>query len=48
MLAARLAGIRIIQLMPIELETDRPTIMLKRRLEKGIVRRYQARQEDMG
>lgn len=47
-LAARLAGIRIIQLMPIELETDRPTIMFKRRLEKGIVRRYRARQEDMG
>ena len=39
-LGAHLAGIKIIQVMPMELEYDRPTIMLKRKLEKGFTRRY--------
>lgn len=41
---ANLARVRIIQLMPIELEVNRPTIMFKRKLEKGIVRRYREKQ----
>lgn len=43
-LAARLAGVRIIQVMPIELEVRRPTIQLKRYFERGIVRRYRRKQ----
>lgn len=39
-LGAHLAHVKIIQLMPIELEYDRPTIMFKRKLEKGFNKRY--------
>lgn len=39
-IGAHLAGVKVIQLMPIELEVNRPTIMLKRKLEKGLNKRY--------
>ncbi len=39
-LGSKLAGVKMLLLMPIELETNRPTIMLKRHFEKGILRRF--------
>lgn len=39
-LGAKLAGIGVIQLLPIELEKGKPTLALKRALEKKILRRY--------
>lgn len=42
-LGARLSGIRSIQLMPIELEREKPFLMFKRGLEKRIVARYKRR-----
>ncbi len=39
-IGAHLAGIKIIQVLPIELEYNRPTIMLKRKLEKPLVAHY--------
>ena len=39
-LGAHFAGIKVIQLMPIELETYKPTIMFKRKLEKPLVKHY--------
>ena len=39
-LGAKLAGVGVIQLLPIELETGKPTLALKRALEKKILRRY--------
>ncbi len=39
-LGSKLAGVKMLLLMPIELERDRPTIMLKRHFEKGILRRF--------
>ena len=45
-LGANLAGIRSVQVMPIELETDNAFFMFKRRLERGIVRRYRRKREE--
>lgn len=39
-LGSKLAGVKMLLVMPIELETGRPTILFRRRLEKGIVRRF--------
>lgn len=44
-LGARLAGVRCVQLMPIQLELDKPFLMFKRRLEKPILARYKKRRE---
>ncbi|MBP5303453.1 MAG: YqeG family HAD IIIA-type phosphatase [Clostridia bacterium] len=37
---AHIARVKVIQVMPIELETNRPSIMFKRKLEKRFNRRY--------
>ncbi len=39
-LGARLCGIPCIQLLPIQLETNKPLMLYKRRLENGILKRY--------
>ena len=39
-LGSKLAGVKMLLLMPIELEYNRPTILFRRRFEKGIVRRF--------
>ncbi len=45
-LGARLCGIRVCQLMPIEVE--KKGFRLRRHFEKGILRRYQQKQEKRG
>ena len=45
-LGSKLAGVKMLLLMPIELETNRPTIMLKRHFEKGILRRFRQKHPD--
>ena len=44
-LGAKLARVKIIQLLPRQLEAGHPTILLKRRLERGILNRYRRRKE---
>ena len=39
-LGSKLAGVKMLLLMPIELERNRPTILFRRQFEKGIVRRF--------
>lgn len=45
-LGARLAGMRCIQLEPIELEKQKPFLMFKRRREAKILRRLRQRKEE--
>ena len=45
-LGARLAGMRCIQLSPIELEKHKPFLMFKRRREAKILRRLRRKKED--
>ncbi len=42
-LGARLAGLRVIQLMPIRLEEGKPFLLFKRRLEKRVLAQYKRR-----
>ena len=42
-LGARLCGMPCIQLLPIQLEENKPLMLFKRRLEKGIRKRYRRR-----
>ncbi len=44
-LGAKLARVKVIQLLPRQIETGHPTILLKRRLERGILDRYRRRKE---
>jgi len=39
-LGSKLAGVKMLLLMPIELEHGQPTILFRRQFEKGIVRRF--------